>query len=124
MLRVERLRMATERLAAMIESVPAERLREALPDELRMVEAAARRVGRVDLVARLRTTAIDSLRRLPDRVERSPADSNAWFQHLLAIVAWLDGQTDRVPPLLESERAIASQSSAVPGQEKLPFSDA
>ena len=119
---IDRLRQATERLAELIESVPAERLREGLPEELRMAERLVRSVGRLDLVERSRTMAIDSLRRLPDRAAQSPTSVDAWFQHALAVVAWLDGQTDRLPPLLAraSDLAIESQSSADPAPASPP----
>jgi hypothetical protein len=108
-LRIERLTLACERLATLIESIPADRLREGLPDELALAERLVRSVGRLDLIERSRAMAIDSLRRLPDRAAQSPAAIDAWLQHAIALVAWLDGQSDQTPPLLERASAPATE---------------
>lgn len=124
MLRIDRLTTATDRLAELIESVEPERIRAAMPEPLRLVDRAAR-VVRVDLIATLRTMALDSLRRLPAQAAQSPAASDAWFQHALALVAWLDGQTDRTPPLLVPGFVLGTESpsSADPEPERPPSSD-
>lgn len=124
MLRIDRLTTATERLVELIESVPAERIRAALPEPLRLADKALRLV-RMDLVATMTTMAAGSLRRLPDQAAQSPQQSDAWFQHVLALVAWLDGQTDAEPPLLRPESVLGtgSPSSVDPGPEKRPSSD-
>lgn len=121
MLMIERLRLAAAQVAALIAQVPDERLREALPDELRLADRTARLFG-LDLIARARATAIDSLRRLPDLAEQSPAAADGWLQHAIALIAWLDGQTDQVPPVLAfgSGPAIASPSSDDPEPGRQP----
>jgi hypothetical protein len=120
------VKIAAERLAALLESVPPATVRAALPEPLRIADQALR-LARLDLVTTLRTMALDSLARWPAQVEQSAATAaaaDAWFQHAIALIAWLDGQTDRTPPLLESASApaIASPSSADPAPEKQPSS--
>lgn len=121
MLRIDRLTLAAERLVAMIEAVPAERLVASLP------VADVPRVLRPFLpvaINWIRTTSLDSLRRLPALAAQAPA-ADAWLQHVIALVAWLDGQTDRMPPVLESASApaIAWPSSAAREPERPPSSE-
>lgn len=116
MLRIDRLTIAADRLAALIDSVPPDRIREALPDWLKLADRALR-LARMDLIAEARTTSTDLLRRLPGQAGQSQEAANAWLQHVIALVAWLDGQTDREPPLLASAPAIGSPSSADPAPE-------
>lgn len=119
MLRLDRVRIGTERLAAVLESIPEDKLLAAAPEGIpggRLVLAPLVRWGR--------TSALSYLRSMPARAERNPAETDAWFQHVLAVVAWLDGQTDRMPPLLASAQVIGSPSSADPEPENPPSSAA
>lgn len=96
MLQTDRLRLASSRALELLEKIPAEQLAEQLPADVpRVVRPFAPLI-----VNWLRNMAIDSLRHLPDRAAQSPA-ADAWLQHGIALVAWLDGQTDVMPPLLE-----------------------
>lgn len=109
MLRTDRLMMLSSKLIELVETIPADRLAAELPAGLPIPRFLAGRA-----IAFLRTMALDSLRRLPDRAAQSPANSDAVLQHAIAIVAWLDGQTDTTPPVLEYAPAITSRSSDGP----------
>ena len=119
MLRIDRLQIATDRLAELIASIPSDKLAAELPAGIPVPAFLAAKL--IDVVL---TMAIDSLRHLPGRASSDPERFDALLQHTIAVVAWLDGQTDELPPALSraSVPAIASLSSGDPEPEKQRFS--
>lgn len=114
MLNLSRLEQLMAEVIAALEAVPDKELRASMPPELRALDGALR-LMRVDLVARVRTTTTDSLRRLADRAAREPDQADRLLGRAVWVLAWLDDQTDETPLTpgwSQSLRAPASSSSA------------
>jgi hypothetical protein len=94
MIDIERLTIATETMAELIESADLDAM---LPPVLRTAAGLLKRFGRIDLTGEVRSMVLAWLRALPASAASSPSQSTAaltWANHLLA---WLAGERDDPP---------------------------
>ena len=97
MLRTDRLAAVTAAAADRLEAIPRTELESALPPELRAAVKGARLL-RVDLIGTVMTTALRSLRHLPDLAAEDPERAEAVSRWAVHAVAYLTDQTDDPPP--------------------------
>jgi hypothetical protein len=120
-LRVDRLRVAVAAVTTTINRIPKDRI----AAELQRAGLPIPKVLLRPLIQWLTSTSNASIERWLARAEQSPDEVDAYFQHSIALIAWLDGQIDTPPAILERLTsalgpAIASPSSADPGPERPP----
>lgn len=99
MLRTDRVELLTAAIAAELEALPDRAVLDALPAGLGTAVTLLRRLGRVDLIAEVRRSAVSSAIALPDRIRDDPDRAQAIADRLVHIAAWLDDQTDDPPEL-------------------------
>lgn len=97
MLRTDRLAAVTGALADRLEAIPRADLEGAMPPEVRAAVKGARLL-RVDLIGVVMTTALQSLRRLPDLAAEDPERAETVSRWAVHAVAYLTDQTDDPPP--------------------------
>lgn len=103
MLRTDRLETLLGLVGETVGSAPDSELERALGPKLGPIVRMLRRAPgpfRVDVLALMRATLLDSLTRLGETARADPLRSDELLQRSIHVVAWLDGQTDELPPLL------------------------